>query len=86
MSFFNSFDDKMLEEFGIGLQDFRYIVISNKLFYLEGLTNVSSLADDEIVFSVKRKSCKVMGSNLKIKNLDMNTALVSGNIVGVSVL
>jgi len=86
MSFFDVFNDGLMQEFNLSFSDFRYIVISNRLFYIEGHTGLVTLSDFEIIFSIRKKKCTITGADLKIKQMDKSTAMIVGDVVGVTVV
>ena len=59
------------------------VIMLNNACYIEGHRGIKTFADNEICFKIKGGQILVNGDNLSIKNLDQNTAIISGNIVKV---
>lgn len=64
---------------------FRAINFSNKAVFIEGFVNIVSFESIEIIIKLKRGIVKVQGEDLKIKNMNLETILVVGNITNLEI-
>ena len=79
-------DNYITQELGVTLKEYRYINIGGKMVYVEGHCGIITLTKEEITFKMRKKTCKVAGTDLYIKYYDNCTAVVCGSIVSVVVL
>ena len=54
------------------------IFMLNNACYIEGHRGIKTFSDYEICFKIKGGQVLIFGDKLKIKNLDQNTALITG--------
>ncbi len=59
---------------------FRVINLSNRAVYVEGFTGLIDVDSQEIGIKLKKGILKLNGDNLKIKNMNLETILVTGDI------
>ncbi len=82
-----SFFSEMVEKSGIPmdtiLNGFRVVNLSNKMVYIEGFLKIVSFEGEFVNLKMKKGMLKVVGENLKIKNLNTNTVLICGNVFSV---
>ena len=52
--------------------------------YIEGVKKIVSIADTEVIISVKDKNLKIVGEGLQISNLEEKTIVVRGEVFGVN--
>ena len=64
------------------LNGFRVVNLSNKSVYVEGFLKIVTFENELITLKMKKGMLKIYGSDFTIKNLNTNTLLVCGNIVG----
>ena len=69
--------------FEIFNKGFRVINFSNKTVYIEGFVNVINFENTEILIKLKRGIVNILGSDLKIKNMNLETILIVGNITNL---
>lgn len=62
---------------------FRVINISNRAVYVEGFTGLIDTESGEMNIKLKKGVIKLCGKNLKIKNLNLDSLLVVGEIHSV---
>lgn len=86
MNFLEEINNFVLDEFGTTVNDYRYVVINGKYFYLEGHNGIKILTDKEISFAVKKKVISIKGTDLKVKYFDNSTAVILGTIVQVMII
>ena len=79
-------DNYITQELGVTLKEYRYINIGGKMVYVEGHCGIITLTKEEIAFKMRKKTCKVAGTDLYIKYYDNCTAVVCGSVVSVVVL
>lgn len=71
--------EKMMNSLGNSL-DYRIVNLGGKSVYVEGIKTVDRFGEDEMIFQMKKQQLVINGENLKIKYLDKDTCIVSGNI------
>ncbi len=59
---------------------FRMINFSNRAVYIEGYTALIDAEPNEIGVKLKKGIIKLNGDDLKIKNMNLDTLLVTGDI------
>ena len=59
---------------------FRVINLSNRAVYVEGFTGLIDVERHEIGIKLKKGIIKLNGENLSIKNINLDTLLVVGDI------
>lgn len=64
---------------------FRVINFSNKSVFVEGFVNIVSFESIEIIIKLKHGIVKIQGENLKIKNMNLETILIIGNITNFEI-
>ena len=64
---------------------YKYSVFGGHTVVLEGHKGIADYNSDCISFSLGKSQLKIVGSNLRIKCLEKQFAVVSGKIVGVEV-
>ena len=62
---------------------FRYTVLGGKAAVIEGIKEILSLSDEEIVFSVGKSLLKIRGSGLAVKKYGGREVTVTGVVTGV---
>ena len=60
--------------------NFRLINLGGVSQYIEGIKSVVSLDETEMRFQLKKQLLIIKGENLKVKYLDKNTSIVTGQI------
>ena len=63
--------------------DFRIINLGGKSLYVEGIKSVVSIGENELIFQMKKVVILISGKAFKIKYLDKNTCVISGEILEV---
>ena len=64
---------------------YRVINLGGKTIYVEGIKSVVNLAENEMIFQLKKQAISVCGTNLKIKYLDKTTCVLEGEIFKVEI-
>ena len=85
---FKFFDEIALKTglpFDILNNGFRLINFSNNAIYVEGFTNIINFETNEVTLKLKKGIVKITGDNLKIKNMNLQTIMVVGNILTVEI-
>lgn len=59
------------------------VILLDKGFFIEGHSGIKNFSDTEIVFNIKKGTLNIFGNNLIIKNLDKDTAFISGTVIKV---
>ena len=62
---------------------YRVINLGGKKLYIEGIKSIVRLETEEIIFQLKKQCIVVSGYNLKVKYLDKNSCVISGEILSV---
>jgi len=86
MSLINEIDGYVGKNFDITLNEYRYVNIGGKNFYIEGHKGIQLLSNEEITFKLKKKIISIKGHDLFVKYIDNSTAVIFGTIVQVNVL
>lgn len=76
---FNSLD------MSITSNEYRYYNIGGKAVYIENFIKIIAFSKEEIILKLKKGMFKVIGSELKIVELNKGSMLISGSIKGVEV-
>ena len=84
--FFNELIESAFVNEDFNLNNFRYVNIANKIFYLEGIVKVFSFSKESISLKTKRNIITVSGNELKICELSANVILFKGKINKIEVL
>lgn len=63
--------------------NYRIINLGGKTLYVEGIKQVVSLGETEILLQLKKQLLTIVGSNLKVKYLDKTTCVIDGEICSV---
>ena len=66
--------------FDIINKGFRVINLSNRAVYIEGFVALVEVEKTEINIKIKKGIVKILGEELKIKNMNLNTILVVGKV------
>ncbi len=66
--------------FDIINKGFRVINLSNRAVYIEGFVALVEVEKTEITIKLKKGIVKILGEELKIKNMNLNTILVVGKV------
>lgn len=85
MSLINEIDGYVGKNFDITLNEYRYVNIGGKNFYIEGHKGIQLLSNEEITFKLKKKIISIKGHDLFVKYIDNSTAVIFGTIVQVNV-
>ncbi len=64
---------------------FRVINLSNRAVYVEGFTALIDVCSQEIGIKLKKGIIKLLGDNLKVKNMNLETIVVTGDIKSVEI-
>ena len=78
--FFDEIASKTGLPFDILNNGFRVINFSNRSVYVEGFTNIINFEDSEVILKLKKGIVKIEGTEIKIKNMNLETIIVVGNI------
>ena len=63
--------------------NYRIINLGGKTLYVEGIRQVVSLGETEILLQLKKQLLTIVGTNLKVKYLDKTTCVIDGDISSV---
>ena len=63
--------------------NYRIVNLGGKTLYVEGIKQVVSLGETEILLQLKKQLLTIVGSNLKVKYLDKTTCVIEGEICSV---
>ena len=63
--------------------NYRIINLGGKTLYVEGIRQVVSLGENEILLQLKKQLLTIAGINLKVKYLDKTTCVIDGDISSV---
>ena len=66
-----------------GSFNYRVVNLGGKTLYVEGIKNVVSLGETEILLQLKKQLLVISGSILKVKYLDKTTCVIDGDISSV---
>ena len=66
-----------------GSFNYRVVNLGGKTLYVEGIKNVVSLGETEILLQLKKQLLVISGSILKVKYLDKTTCVIDGEISSV---
>ena len=66
--------------FDIINKGFRVINLSNRAVYIEGFVALVEVEKTEITIKLKKGIVKILGEELKIKNMNLNTIFVVGKV------
>ena len=64
---------------------FRIINFCNKAVYVEGFQNIIEFSSSVLDIKLKKGVIKLKGFNIKIKNLNQNTIVVTGDISSLEI-
>ena len=67
------------------IADYKYSVFGSHTVVVEGHKGIVDYADDVVTFRVGKSQLRICGSNLHIKCLEKNFAVVVGKITSVEV-
>lgn len=84
-SFLDDIAQKTGLPFDILNNGFRVINFNNKSVYIEGFLNILMFEKDLIKIKLKKGLIELEGENLKIKNMDTQSIVVSGNILKLAI-
>ena len=80
-----SFLDEIIQKTGLPFDvlnnGFRIINFSNKSIFIEGFLNILIFEANLIKIKLKKGVIEIEGEGLKIKNMDMQTMIITGNIL-----
>ncbi len=86
----NPFDNQVLSALDFDLttlsNGYKYTVYDGKATLIEGHKGVKTFQPEKVVFYLKKNTIEVNGSDLYIKQMTVNFALVVGNISSVMVV
>ena len=71
--------------FDILTNGFKVINFNNKSIYIENFTNIIDFSSTEILIKLKKGVIKILGDNLKIKNMNLQSIIVSGDILSMEI-
>lgn len=84
-----SFFEEIAELSGLPFQvfnnSFKVINFGNKAIYIENFKNIISFESIEIVVKLSSGIVKISGENLKIKNMNLDSIIVVGDIKGLEI-
>ena len=66
-----------------GSFNYRVVNLGGKTLYVEGIKQVVSLGETEILLQLKKQLLTISGTNLKVKYLDKTTCVIDGEISSV---
>lgn len=84
--FFDELFSKALITEDFNLLSFRYINISNRIFYLEGMEKLLNFDKTNISIKTKKNTIVISGDNLKICEYLKEVILIKGKITLIEVL
>lgn len=76
--FLNDFDFKT--KTATNLKAFKYVNFNNEIFYLQNFKDIISFCEDEIVVKLYSGDIKILGKNLKIKEISHKYICIYGKI------
>lgn len=59
---------------------YKYVNIGGQLLYVQGYKDVLSFETDKIVLKLKENELKIVGTDLNIKELNLNSITITGHI------
>lgn len=65
--------------------NFKIINFGNKVIFIQQYKNIITFENVEITIKLKHGIVKVLGENLKIKNMNEGSIIISGNIKSLEV-
>lgn len=71
--------------FDVFNNNFKVINFGNKAIYIENFKNIVTFTITEIVIKLSRGIAKIIGDNLKIKNMNANTIIIAGEIKSLEI-
>jgi len=64
---------------------YRIINFDGKAVYIEGIQNILRFNNEEVNLKLKKGAVKLIGQNLILQNIDVNSIVVTGKIMQVEV-
>lgn len=71
--------------FQIFNDNFKLINFGNKAVYIENFKNIVSFESFEVVIKLSKGITKILGENLKIKNMNTNSIVIVGDIKNLEI-
>lgn len=65
--------------------NFKVINFGNKVVFIESFKNIITFETTEITVKLSKGIVKILGENLKIKNMNTTSIIISGNIKSLEV-
>ena len=62
---------------------YKYINLGGRSVYVQNYKDVLSFSNEEIVLKLKDGELKIVGEDLNIKDLNLNSITIKGNILSV---
>lgn len=79
---FNFFNE-LICDYGLTVDSFNLVNISNKFVYVEGINKVVCLKDNQISVKVKKGFINIFGQNLVVKRITKTTISIVGKIFNI---
>ena len=84
-SFFEEIAKLSMVPYEVFNSNFKIINFGNKVIYIEQFKNIVTFEPTEITVKLARGIVKILGENLKIKNMNTSSIIISGNITSLEV-
>jgi|LGVE01.1.fsa_nt_gb sporulation protein YqfC len=82
-NFLNEFTEQIGSTPMGAVTTYKYVNLGGNLIYVQGYRDILAFSDVEIVLKLKNGELKIFGSELNIKDLNINSVTISGKISGV---
>ncbi|MBQ9792670.1 MAG: YabP/YqfC family sporulation protein [Clostridia bacterium] len=83
--FFDEIANRTGLPFDILNKGFRVVNFGNKSVFIEGFVSITNFEEEEISIKLKKGIVKITGKNLAIKNMNIDSIVISGNIFSCEV-
>ncbi|MDD4211273.1 MAG: YabP/YqfC family sporulation protein [Clostridia bacterium] len=60
---------------------YKYVNLAGKMIYVQGYKDILNFDEQEVVLKIKEGELKIVGKNLNIKELNLNSIVIEGIII-----
>lgn len=61
-----------------------YILVTKQFIYIKNYTNITSITNEEILFSINKNYYKISGNNLSLKRSENKELIISGTLESIN--
>ena len=83
--FFDEITNRTGLPFDILNKGFRVVNFGNKSVFIEGFVSITNFEEEQISIKLKKGIVKIIGRNLAIKNMNIDSIVISGDILSCEV-